>query len=77
MIDFVQISADLTDRVVEFVDHLHEHFVDPCVIKNGAYVAPSAPGYSIEMYEKSLADYTFPTGKEWQKRLSETNKLVS
>ncbi|MDP5029231.1 L-fuconate dehydratase [Paraglaciecola sp.] len=77
MIDYVQISADLTDRVVEFVDHLHEHFVDPCVIKNGAYVAPTAPGYSIKMFEKSLADYTYPTGSEWQKRLNKTAKLAS
>ena len=68
MIDYVQISADLTDRVVEFVDHLHEHFEDPCEIKNGAYVAPSKPGYSIKMYEESIADYSYPTGNEWLKR---------
>lgn len=77
MIDYVHISADLTDRVVEFVDHLHEHFVDPCVVKNGAYVAPTAPGYSIKMFEKSLADYTYPTGSEWQKRLNKSDKLAS
>ena len=77
MIDYVHISADLTDRVVEFVDHLHQHFIDPCVIKNGAYVAPTAPGYSIKMFEKSLADYTYPTGSEWQKRLNKTAKLAS
>ncbi|MDO6693122.1 L-fuconate dehydratase [Aliiglaciecola sp. 3_MG-2023] len=77
MIDYVHISADLTDRVVEFVDHLHEHFIDPCVIKDGAYVAPTAPGYSIEMYEESLADYTYPSGSEWQKRLKTADKLAS
>ncbi|AGH44431.1 L-fuconate dehydratase [Paraglaciecola psychrophila] len=77
MIDYVHISADLTDRVVEFVDHLHEHFTDPCVIKDGAYVAPSKPGYSIEMFEKSVAAFTYPTGSEWQERLKQTDKLAS
>lgn len=70
MIDYVRISADLTDRVVEFVDHLHEHFEDPCVIKDGAYVAPSQPGYSIKMFESTIEAFTYPTGSEWQKRLS-------
>lgn len=69
MIDYVHISADLTDRVIEFVDHLHEHFEDPCVIKNGAYVAPNQPGYSIKMFEQSLQQYQYPNGSEWQKRL--------
>ena len=69
MIDYVQISADLTDRVIEFVDHLHEHFEDPCEIKNGAYVAPSQPGYSIKMFDDSISQYTYPSGSEWQKRL--------
>ena len=69
MIDYVQISADMTDRVIEFVDHLHEHFEDPCRIENGAYVAPSAPGYSIKMFDESLASYHYPNGSEWLKRL--------
>jgi L-fuconate dehydratase len=77
MIDYVHISADLTDRVVEFVDHLHEHFTDPCVIKDGSYVAPSKPGYSIEMFEESVAAFTYPTGSEWQERLKQTDKLAS
>jgi L-fuconate dehydratase len=77
MIDYVHISADLTDRVVEFVDHLHEHFTDPCVIKDGAYVAPNKPGYSIEMFEESVAAFTYPTGSEWQERLKQTDKLAS
>ncbi len=70
MIDYVQISADLTDRVVEFVDHLHEHFEAPCIIAKGAYVAPNAPGYSIKMYESSIAQYRYPNGSEWVKRLT-------
>jgi len=70
MIDYVQISADLTDRVVEFVDHLHEHFEDPCKIVNGAYAAPNKPGYSIKMFESSIDAYSYPHGSEWQKRLN-------
>lgn len=73
MIDYVQISADLTDRVVEFVDHLHEHFEDPCTISKGAYVAPHAPGYSIKMFDDSIAKYSYPNGSEWLKRLSTTD----
>ena len=72
MIDYVRISADLTDRVVEFVDHLHEHFYDPCAIKNGAYVAPSEPGYSIRMFEESLKMYEYPNGSEWVKRIDKS-----
>jgi L-fuconate dehydratase len=45
--------------VIEFVDHLHEHFVDPCVIHNAAYMPPTAPGFSIEMKAASIAQYTF------------------
>ncbi|MGJ8680989.1 L-fuconate dehydratase [Paraglaciecola sp.] len=73
MIDYVQISADLTDRVVEFVDHLHEHFEDPCIIKDGAYVAPTEPGYSIKMFAESLAEYTYPNGGQWKKRLKKVS----
>ncbi|HEY4081474.1 MAG TPA: L-fuconate dehydratase [Burkholderiaceae bacterium] len=59
MIDYLCISGDKTGRVIEYVDHLHEHFVDPCVIRHGAYMPPQRPGYSIEMKPESLAQYTF------------------
>ena len=49
MIDFIAISGSLDGRIIEFVDHLHEHFHDPVVIKNGHYMPPTMPGYSIEM----------------------------
>ncbi len=65
MVDYVRISADMTDRVIEFVDHLHEHFEDPCKIKNGAYVTPSQPGYSTKMLSKSIDHFAFPEGREW------------
>ncbi len=66
MIDFVQISATTANRVVEYVSHLAEHFKTPCRIKNGAYVAPTESGYSIEMHEQSVAKYLYPTGNIWQ-----------
>jgi L-fuconate dehydratase len=63
--DYVAVSASLENRVTEFVDHLHEHFVDPCVVRNGAYVLPSVPGYSAEMHRASLREFSFPTGRQW------------
>lgn len=63
--DYVAVSGTLENRVTEFVDHLHEHFVDPCVVADGAYVLPVAPGYSAEMYAASLAEYSFPDGGYW------------
>jgi L-fuconate dehydratase len=63
--DYVAVSANLENRVLEFVDHLHEHFLDPVVIRNGRYVPPTAPGYSIEMHPESIERHIFPTGPEW------------
>jgi len=63
--DYLCVSGSLEDRVVEYVDHLHEHFVDPVVIRNGRYVVPTAPGYSITMRRESLTEYAFPDGPAW------------
>ncbi|MEV0802036.1 L-fuconate dehydratase [Kribbella sp. NPDC050281] len=63
--DYVAVSGSLDRRVTEYVDHLHEHFVDPCVIRDGAYVLPAAPGYSAEMHRESLQTYRFPDGVYW------------
>jgi L-fuconate dehydratase len=60
--DYVAVGASLDGRVVEYVDHLHEHFVDPCVVARGRYRAPSAPGYSAQRRPESLARYAFPSG---------------
>jgi L-fuconate dehydratase len=60
--DYIAVSASLEDRIVEYVDHLHEHFVDPVVVRNGRYVVPTAPGYSITMRPESLAAYEFLNG---------------
>ncbi|MEU4392117.1 L-fuconate dehydratase [Kribbella sp. NPDC023855] len=66
--DYVAVSANLDRRVTEYVDHLHEHFVDPCAVRNGAYVLPQARGYSAEMYRESLETYSFPDGSYWAAR---------
>jgi L-fuconate dehydratase len=63
MFDFVAVSASMDGRVIEFVDHLHEHFVTPAVMKNGAYQAPIAPGAGTEMLAASRDEYAF-TGND-------------
>jgi L-fuconate dehydratase len=65
MFDYIAVSGSLENRVVEWVDHLHEHFRDPAVVVAGRYLAPSAPGYSIEMVPASLDRYEFPQGAAW------------
>ncbi len=65
IIDFLIISGSTEGRVAEYVDHLHEHFVDPCLIEDAAYVVPRQPGYSAEMHAASLAAYAFPDGSYW------------
>ena len=59
MIDYIAISAEKDSKRIEYVDHLHEHFVDPCVIKAGAYLAPESPGFSIEIKPQTLIDFAF------------------
>ncbi len=59
MIDYVAVSGTKDGRVIEYVDHLHEHFLDPCIIKDAAYMPPTRPGFSIEMKPASIAGYTF------------------
>lgn len=66
MFDYVSISASMTDRVIEFADHLHEHFVDPVRLQNGRYLPPQHPGYSIQMTTETLRDYVYPQGAVWQ-----------
>ncbi len=63
MFDFIAVSGSLENRLIEYVDHLHEHFVDPVVMQNGRYRLPTAPGYSIEMLAQSRRDYTFAKQK--------------
>ncbi|HVU17788.1 MAG TPA: L-fuconate dehydratase [Candidatus Didemnitutus sp.] len=65
--DYICVSGSLERRVTEFVDHLHEHFVDPCVVRGGRYLAPLQPGTSITMKPASLAAHTFPDGEVWRR----------
>ncbi len=63
--DYIAVSGSLENRVLEYVEHLHEHFVDPVVIRGGCYVAPNAPGYSITMRADSIARFEYPSGPAW------------
>jgi L-fuconate dehydratase len=65
MFDFVAVSGSMEDRVVEYVDHLHEHFVDPVVVRGGRYLAPTTPGFGATMRPGSLTAYAFPDGAAW------------
>jgi L-fuconate dehydratase len=66
MFDFAAVSATSTDRVLEYVDHLHEHFTDPVRVTGGRYLAPTAPGFSATLRPASLRDHQFPHGAVWQ-----------
>lgn len=68
MVDYLCISGSMEGRVVEYVDHLHEHFLDPVRVRDGAYLPPEMPGYSIEMKTESLRRYRFPDGPVWAGR---------
>jgi L-fuconate dehydratase len=63
--DYIAVSGSLENRVLEYVDHLHHHFVDPVIMKDGHYMPPQAPGYSITMKENSLDEHSFPDGPKW------------
>jgi len=65
MIDYICVSGRWDDRATEFADHLHEHFVHPVRVRNGRYLPPEAPGFSIEMHRASLAEFEFPGGAAW------------
>jgi L-fuconate dehydratase len=64
--DYIAVGASLDDRVCEYVDHLHEHFINPVRVRNGRYLAPMEPGYSAEMRPESLNVYGFPDGPAWR-----------
>ncbi|TDE95018.1 L-fuconate dehydratase [Occultella glacieicola] len=68
MLDFVAVSGTREGRITEFVDHLHEHFTDPCVVANAAYRVPTRPGYSTQLHEESIAEFRFPRGSYWAGR---------
>jgi len=63
--DYLRVGTSLDGRMVEYVDHLHEHFVDPVRVRDGRYRLPEAPGYSATMRPESIARYSFPDGPAW------------
>ncbi len=64
--DYVAVSAQLERRVLEYVDGMHEHFVDPARVREGRYLVPQAPGFSSRMYGASLERHVFPSGAQWR-----------
>jgi L-fuconate dehydratase len=64
--DYLRVSTALDGRMVEYVDHLHEHFTDPVRTRDGRYVLPSEPGFSATMKTESIAEYAFPDGPAWR-----------
>jgi L-fuconate dehydratase len=65
--DYIAVSGSLEDRIVEYVDHLHDHFVDPVIVLDGRYVPPNAPGYSITLRPDSLRTHVYPNGEAWNR----------
>ncbi|WP_442932401.1 L-fuconate dehydratase [Micromonospora sp. NBC_01699] len=66
MFDYVAVSGTMENRIIEYVDHLHEHFVDPVRIRAGRYQAPTTAGFSSTMHPRSLADHVYPDGPVWK-----------
>jgi L-fuconate dehydratase len=64
MIDYLAFAGTMEGRVIEYVDHLHEHFVSPCVVRGGAYLPPEAPGFSIQMKAETLAAFQYDSADE-------------
>ncbi|MEV0901201.1 enolase C-terminal domain-like protein [Actinoplanes sp. NPDC049802] len=64
--DFLRVGRSLDGRMIEYVDHLHEHFTDPVTVTDGRYRLPRAPGYSVEMKPASIAEFRFPDGPAWR-----------
>jgi L-fuconate dehydratase len=66
MFDYVALTGTTDGRMIEWIDHLHEHFVNPAVVTAGRYQAPSAPGFSTELRPESVAEFSFPAGAAWR-----------
>jgi L-fuconate dehydratase len=66
LFDYIAVSASLDGRMLEYVDHLHEHFVAPVVIERGRYRVPEAPGYGAALHAESQVAHRYPQGAAWQ-----------
>ena len=64
--DYLRVGTSLDGRMIDYVDHLHEHFVDPVRVLGGRYQLPTAPGYSVTMKPSSIAEFSFPAGPAWR-----------
>ena len=71
MFDYVALTGTTENRVIEFVDHLHEHFLEPVYIRSGRYTAPTAPGFSAQMHPATIATFTYPDGLFWAADLAD------
>jgi L-fuconate dehydratase len=69
MFDYIGVSGSMDGRVIEYVDHLHEHFEDPVVVRRGRYLAPTRPGYSIAIRESSRVAHLYPGGAAWLEKV--------
>ena len=74
--DYLGVSCSLEDRVIEYVDHLHEHFRDPVKIRRGHYLVPRMAGYSCEILPSSLEEYAYPDGSIWRKLAAEPQLIA-
>ncbi|XP_054723813.1 mitochondrial enolase superfamily member 1-like [Uloborus diversus] len=70
--DFISVSGSLENRMIEYVEHLHEHFENPVVMHRGRYMLPQEPGYSSKMKEDSIAQHEYPEGVVWKKLRKES-----
>jgi L-fuconate dehydratase len=77
MFDYIAVSGLLDDRMIEYVDHLHEHFTDPVRISGGRYSVPEAPGMSTRLRPESLAEHLYPDGPVWQATEDTTDREVT
>ena len=78
LFDYIGVSGSLENRTCEFVDHLHEHFVEPVRLRGGRYLAPLAPGYSAEIKPASLSRYAYPAGAAWtEHRMPEGREVAT
>jgi L-fuconate dehydratase len=64
--DYLRVGTSLDGRMVEYVDHLHEHFEDPVRTREGRYLLPDRPGYSADLKPASIAEFSFPGGPAWR-----------
>ena len=77
MFDYVALAGSMQDRIIEYVDHLHEHFANPVRMSGARYQAPTAPGFSAEMHAESIATYRYPDGTFWVEDLRQLNEGVT